>query len=433
MKTLNPVFVLLLVLFLSSCHRSFNKPGAVAYADVSDAYFLGASPRESGTSNNLVKIVTPGLDSDPITVNFLDEEKDMMREMFSSVYVDQIIPLSPEYSVLWGDFTFTLKEGERHSNGLLLHLPTGALFDLAAVYQPNWQNNYMGSPYHQQDRNGRIYFFGEGVKRLVFRDPDHVGVEHYIDYPIGNEHPFFADPDGNVYFNLGARVKLFYGGIQETELSLIPIKGFDGNTYGFQNDSSSILKLYRLYAEVGEFKKEEVMDSNILFEAFYHNLHHYPDSVNKRHLIMSNHLFHKDGQEFEYLPVGIVFDESELKIYPYQLSIDGLMTMEILGLEDNYLWLQDQGNESRLVSVDLDDHSLDQASGMADFKNIAEFDLPSNLEFHSIRFNGVNAIEFRGYDLAREMWVKGFISMEHGLEYFDEESSLGSVTLTRIR
>ena len=55
------------------------------------------------------------------------------------------------------------------------------------------------------------------------------------------------------------------------------------------------------------------------------------------------------------------------------------------------------------------------------------------MEVRELFYSSANVVEFRGYDLSREVWVKGFVSMANGLEYFDEDSTLGSIILTRIK
>lgn len=435
MKYISLSCLILLIMLFAGCDRFSSKPGEVAFADIADAYYLAVTDSDPslGEENNLLKIVTSNLESDPVSVDFLNENGDILGPEFASVYVCSVIPISPDYSVLWGEFIFTLKGGETHSNGLLLNVKTGALYDLAYEYMPYPYNTYMASRYHQQDRYGRIYFHGQGIKRFHFDSPSAVSVEHYVDYPVGDDSDYYVDPEGNVYFNRGAKVKQVIGGIAETGTQLICFTGMDGTVYGFQNDTSKVLYLYELVVDPEGFSKEIILQSNVYFESIPHDICYYADSAANIHLFVSHQTIWKSDQEIDYNHTGIGYEASAEALYTLKFPLDIPDISEKLGMEENYVWYWDYEDRTKLYAVNLEHYSMDPATGYITFSDHSEFQIPSSLEIQQLWFNEDRIIQFRGYDLAREVYVTGYVSVAQGLQHFDEESSLGSVTLTRIR
>ncbi len=74
-----------------------------------------------------------------------------------------------------------------------------------------------------------------------------------------------------------------------------------------------------------------------------------------------------------------------------------------------------------------------EPSGSLVLDEAIEYNLPDGIEIEILRFNEQHVIEFSAYNLLNEQRIKGFISIANGLEYYEEESYLGPVTLTRIR
>jgi hypothetical protein len=107
------VLIFTAVLILTSCEK-LSKPSdevehtEVAYADVSDACFLGITDCDPAVKNNFVKITTAHLEGIPKRVDFLDENVEILEGEYSKVFVDDIFVVSPEYTVFWGSFTFDL-------------------------------------------------------------------------------------------------------------------------------------------------------------------------------------------------------------------------------------------------------------------------------------------------------------------------------------
>jgi len=427
------IVLLLSIMVNAACDRQPVKPVDVTYADVTDAYYLGSVEWTGESGNNLVKITSSSLEGSPEVVEFLDGDGEILGEEFITVYVQDVVNISPRYTVLYGGFEFELDGGTIQSIGLLLDHTTGALYDLAEHYRPAPDNCYLGAKYHQQDRYGNIYFHWYGIERLVFLDPERVEVEYYLDYP-GSYDRYFVDPDGNIYFRDGELLKLASGGIIETDASLPCFTGFQGDVFGFQTDTSKTPDLLRMTVDGSTLSKEVVLRANIYFDLSYDKqIFYFPDSAESSHMFISGFWLMKPGSPWEYLPYGFVFDEGGPAIYPFQIP-DGL-TEEVgfLGVEEHYIWIEDPLDQEKFHVLDLQDIQLNKQTGRSEFDSYTTFQLPDHLDIINIRFNEERIIEFRGYDLEKEVHVKGFLSMAHGLEYVEEESELGSVTLTRIK
>lgn len=218
MKIVYYCFVFGLFLLMSECEMLLNKPDEVLSADITDAIYLGIdrgndfdSDLNAELQNNLVKFTSGVQDGEPVSVEFHDESGEPIRNALIYAYTDRIAILSQSYTVIWGDFRFTLKGGDTHSNALLLDHETGTLTDLVYEYHPNITNSYLGSKYHQQDQYGNIYYLGDGgIRRLLVQDPANIQVDYYMDYsPVDI---YFVDLKGNVFFQSGKKVKLATGG-----------------------------------------------------------------------------------------------------------------------------------------------------------------------------------------------------------------------------
>ena len=428
-------FAVILIGILSpGCNQIFNKPEEVAYADVSDAYFLGVdrAKSEDGSGNNLVKLTSGSLEGTPEEVDFMDGNGDVLGEAFAKVEVLRVIVLSPEYTVLWGRFTFQLKDGEIHSKGLLVHNGSGALYDLNDHYVPSDHNCFMGSKYHQQDRSGNIYFNTAGIKRLLIKDRDDIEVEHYLDYPA-DYRGYFVDPDGRIYFNRGQLLKLAAGGIIETGAVLQCFTGFDGNVYGFQGDESDLLELVKLKVKENTVSKEMVLPTNIMFSNFEEPRYYYPLHDHNYHIFLSNIIDQQRGSDSYPMPFGFVFDEVNQTLHPFQVPSGLSEDMYLFGMEDHYIWIRDQQDQGKFYVIDLESISINGQTSMTEVADYTEFQIPSNLDILDLWFSEKRIIEFYGYDRLAEMHVMGSISMKQGLSYVEKESELGRISLTRIK
>ena len=410
-----------------------DKPMEVSGADISNAYYLGYIPGMPGElSNNLFKVSGPDLPSEQLEVNFLDEYGDVLGDSISSVHVRHIISISPEYTVLIGKFEFELEGGLLESGALLLNTVTGAIHDLKGEFNLAANNTYMGSRYYQQDKTGSIYYYDSGMKRLVFSAEGEVSVERYMDYSFDSSDGYYLDPEGNIFFETGQRVKIASGGIQETGSRYLGFTGFDGKSYFLEGSLKPDMYLYTFSFDEGKLKKDTICEQLGYFESYYWELNHYADRARNNHILLAPNLM-EDYYEEKFLAFGVLFSESEKQFY--ELSFPDIVpdNIEIYGLEDNYYWLRSKDNSSAFYLVDLDEYTLDSESRLAEFSSASEFIIPSTLEIRSIFFNEDRLIEFEAYDLQQEKKVKGFISAIRGLEYWELESTLGTTVLKRIR
>ena len=428
---LNLYFAVILIGILTpGCNQAFNKPVEVAFADVSDAYFLGMGPSisESGAANNLWKLTSSNLEGTPEEVDFMDENGDILGEAFAKIEVLSVEVLTPDYIVLWGRFTFLLKEEEIHSKGLLVHNGSGALYDLDDHYVPSEHNCFMGSKYHQQDRSGNIYFNTSGIKRLLIKDRDHIEVEHYLDYPADYK-GYYVNPDGCIYFNRGQLLKLAAGGIVETGAVLQCFTGFDGTVYGLQGDESDLLELVKLQVKQNTVSKELVLPTEIMFSNFEEPRYYYPLHDHNQHIFLSNIIVQQHGLD---MPFGFVFDEVNQTFHHFQVP-SGLEDMDLFGMEDHYIWIRDHQDQGKFFAIDLKSISINEQTSMIEVADYTEFQIPSNLDILDLWFSEKRIIEFYGYDRLAETQVIGSISMKQGLSYVEKESELGCINLTRIK
>jgi hypothetical protein len=163
-------------------------------------------------------------------------------------------------------------------------------------------------------------------------------------------------------------------------------------------------------------------------------LRYFPDAESGMHFLLSGHFFQTGQAGFVHVPrqAGLAFNESDSSVYTVMLPEGVPESSSIMGLESHYLWTRTPGEILRLFALDLNIHTIDSQSGSLLLDQYTEFQIPGGLEIQKLWFNAQRIIEFSAYDLAAEKQIRGFISMAHGMEYYEEEK-MGPVTLTRIR
>ena len=445
MPKFRSILALFYIVFLCSCESLFNKPAEVAFVEVTDAVFLGVDnskdlDQEQDYMNNLIKIPGNDLQAEPEIVDLLGPDKEKIDPSGIWFNAMDVILLSEQYLAVIGDFRFTLKGSESHSNAFLVNNVTGAVYDLVYEYQPTDMNIYLGGKYHQQDKYGNIYFRGEGIKRLVFSGEEEVSVEHYMDYwDYSLEDGYFVDSEGNIFFDRGQRVKLASGGIIETGLIMTGVNGFDGNLYAFNTimDESDELKSQ---IKVGSVMLQDQtvsftpIDSVALIPETNQYSKYYPDDQEGIHILFPYLLLSVQQEGITEYPglIGLAFDEESRSLYKV-LQPDNLIGKGILmGVESSHLWYDATRNGEGFYSVSLKNYTRNEEEGTFKLAEATLFELPSSYTIQECRFNEQHVIEFRAYDLQAEKKIRGFISQENGLEWYEEESK-GTLTLKRIR
>lgn len=433
MKPLHYFIVPSILFIIKGCTLILG-PEGIAYADVTDAVFLGTTNPGQGseTSNNVFKIADNSIHSVHAQVDFLSESGNILGDRFMEVDAHIPILLSPEYTILYGDFRFNLKGGETHSNGLLLDIENGSVFDLGYDYNPCPHDYYKGSKYYQQDASGNIYYLDRGIKRFLFKDPDHIVIEHYMDYTISYDDQFFVDAFGNVFFERGQMLKLATGGIIETNLELLGFNGFDNSTLALSNETKDIERGIQLSNFLGLSFDSFTMDYKILNTSDYYvssfkSIKYYADSVNKIHFILSKNISN-NGMQVS-MEAGLALDELNNEIFLIKLPENMPYAGNLLGLEASYIWFREG---SILFAVDMRNFELKRENGILHLLDYTEITLPEEIKINNLSLRETQVIYFAGYNLQTEKRMEGYVSMANGLEIYESEK-MGSVNLTRIR
>lgn len=413
-------------LFQVGCTIISQKPDEVAAVNIADAYFLGI--HTDNPNNNLIQLTTSDFKALPDPVLFFDARGDVLGDKFSQIEADDIITLTETYVLFFGAFTFTLTDGEHCSNALIVNTETGSVHDLEDRYFPDWTNWYLGSMYHQTDAEGNIYYKYNGVSRLVIGDNESINYENYMDYYEGfqNEECFFVDKQGNVFFDAGRQVKLASGGIIETGEQLFLINGFGNKSIGFTEMDYPNQKAYYISIDGGELQKELLTDELHYTESFIGSKL-YSDAENLVHFIITpSQIEHSEAIDRTF---GLAVFESDNTVYTI-LPENNIEISIILGIEDNYLWIQ-SGEE--LYAIDLHSYNVHSEDLSLTFSEYIPFEIPEGYELQQVRFDRKGVVEIIAYNFNEEKRGKGFISMANGFEFIDDDSALGSIELTRIR
>lgn len=421
------------------CQKLFNKPDDVAKIDIADAEYLGvdiSADFQQGATNSLVKIAK----GDPLdhwqTVDFLDSEENFLGEDF--IYADawSIHPSSEDYTIIAGEFKFNVKGEEQRHFGLVVNNNTGAIFGLGERYWPEPLYGLWGRYYYQTDGAGNIYYVKSDLYRILVNDGEQLQLEMYMDRAGGIfEQRYVVDQQGNVYFQNGGRVKMHSGGIAETNMQFIAVKGADGRCYGFRQDWEDMEiqeNIYVMLLEVknGEFVGTKLTDDGFHFEGGIQQAYQYPDPDNQRNVIMA------EGYMVPYRDfgsercIGIVFDESSFALTP--ILTDASIYYSPMGIEGAYLWVE--RSKEKYEALNLASVSVDIARNVAYVTESLVFDLPSEFDNGGATFHSGGAgLTISGFNLATETKYKGKITIENGVEYFEENNVPYLETLTRIQ
>jgi hypothetical protein len=317
------------------------------------------------------------------------------------------------------------------------------MYDLQGVFNYDESVPYFHSRFFQQDKDGNIYFRSysgsPGIKRLVFGQAGEIEVEHYVD--DNSDHRvdwFYADAQGNVLFDGGQKMKKATGGIVATEFPVLAFRGFNQESYALSLEepvfpgSRESLKYYALNLEEGSVGLAVEGVSGIGFAGELGNLHYC--TVDSKHA----HVFLTDaavtlGEELpEYLPYGFIWEEGADRWWHIRMPENVPDLVHFIGFEKNHIWLQDVHNSGYYVAVDLDDYRVNEVDQTAEFVVAEAFELPPHLDILWAEYWNDQVIHFKGYDLQKEVWVTGKLSISNGIEYWDESSTLGSTQLVRI-
>lgn len=439
----------LLVLMLTGCEKLFNKPGAVAGLEIRDAAYLGVDGSmnfSEGATNNLIKIKSGDELDFYETVNFIDENRNPLGDHLISAEADGILPASEQYSIIPGVFTFKVKGGEEEHHGLVLNHQTGAIWGLEKNYQPEQNYGLQGNYHYQSDADGNIYFVRGGMYRILVNDGSTMQLELYVDGMAEiNDQRYLVDQDGNVYFQGGKRVKMNTGGIVATNMDMLAINGSDGKCYGFGQNRPDEANLLLLEVKDGEFSATKISDEGVLFgvaageegghigESLNH-LHQYMDADLNRSIFINDYFFSEEN----FYPersfgnehcIGFVFDEISYEFTPILTGSPD--NFKIMGLEGAYLWVE--RGKYQYEALNLSSINVDAQNNTAQIQESIVVEIPSEFDISSAMIDQRGfGINIAGFNLTSETRYKGKITVEKGLEYYEESAVPYIMNLTRI-
>ncbi len=431
MKTIVSVLFIAIILIMPGCNIISQKPDQLAGVDIADAVYLGVDDpgHADYPDNNLLKLTSPDFSAAPDPLYFKDTEGEIFDDRFIEIEASDVITLTQKYILLFGGFTYTLLDGEHYSSALVVNTENGAVYDLEDRYRPDVNNYYLGSKYHQTDADGNIYYMHQGVSRLVPGDDGSLQYELYMDYYEGlmYDQTFFVDKHGNVFFESGTQVKLASGGIIDAGEEMFYFNGFDGKTIGLTYMNNADQKAYYITAGDGEINKTLFADHLGYTESFFDSWL-FSSEEQLAHFLVSYSQGIDEGGEITYI-LGLAVFENDSSVY-YIMPPSELEVGTILGIEDNYLWVE---NPDGLFALDLLSYNLSTRERMLHLASYTQFEIPENYELQQVRFDRQGVVEFVAYNFGSEERGKGFISMENGFQFIDDNSDLGTVDLTRIR
>jgi hypothetical protein len=282
--------------------------------------------------------------------------------------------------------------------------------------------------------------------RILVNDGNTMQLELYIDGMAQiDDQRYLVDQDGNVYFQGGNRVKMNTGGIIETNMDMVVVNGSDGKCYGFRQNRPDEVNILLLGVKDGEFEASILIDEGVLFgvaagepegyigESLNH-LHQFKDTELNRSIFIKNTFF--AGEDFypeksfgnEHC-IGFVFDETSYEVSP--VLIDLPEHFNIMGLEGEYLWVE--RGKYQYEALKLSSIIVNPDSNTAQIQESIIVDIPSEFDISSAMIDERGfGINIAGFNLSSETRYKGKITVENGLEYYEEATVPYIMNLTRI-
>lgn len=431
--------ILAALVVFPGCQKLFNKPDDVAKLDIADARYLGVDASanfQQGATNSLVKIKKGDALDNWHTVDFLDREENFLDEDF--IYADAwgIHPASEDFTIIAGEFRFSVKGEEQRYFGLVVNNHTGAIFGLGDHYWPEPLYGLQGPYYYQTDGEGNIYYVKSDLYRILVNDGEQLQLEMYMDRAGGIfEQRYLVDQQGNVYFQQGGRVKMHSGGIEETNMHFIAVNGTDGKCYGFRQDWEDMEKpegVYVMQLEVkdGDFVATKITDNGFYFEGGTYQAYQYMDTDKQWNVIMAEGYLVPYQDFGSERCIGIVFDESSYVLSP--VLTDASIYYSPMGIEGAYLWVE--RSEDQYAALNLSSLEVDTSRNVAHITESIVFELPSEFDSGGATFHyGGVGLNISGFNLATEKKYKGKITIENGVEFYETDSVPYLETLTRIQ
>lgn len=428
--------IIISIISLSGCDVLAPKPDSITEIDIDDALYLGIDESINTSDegiNNLIKISDKQDLSNFETVEFLDNEGKILGPDLIHADAWTIHPASDKYTIIAGEFIFKQKGGEKRHFGLLLNNLTGEIFGLEEYYFPEQKYGLTGDYYYQTDSVGNIYFINptdSHMYRILVGDGTNIQLEKYIDGASGiNGDRYLVDKSGNVYYKNGSRVKKSTGGIEETNMQLVAVNGSDGNCYGFGQEWPNNLALYKLEIENGEFQATKITDSGFWFEQGIDVSYQFFDQKNQRFIIMGEGYIIPERSFPNEIVIGILFNELNFNITPILNSASEYR--EVLGPEGNYLWAK--RSNTRYEAIDISSLEIDKTYNSANISESVIVDIPAELELNTVTYDHCGlGLNISGFILSDESKFAGKITVEDGLQYFEEEMVPFITTLSRI-
>jgi len=127
--------------------------------------------------------------------------------------------------------------------------------------------------------------------------------------------------------------------------------------------------------------------------------------------------------------IGIIFNELDFTITPILYSVSDYR--EVLGPEGNYLWVKK--SNTRYEASDILSVEIDIANNSANISESVIVDIPAELELNTVSIDHCGlGLNISGFILSDETKFAGKITVENGLQYFEEDRVPFIKTLSRI-
>ena len=432
-KSIKYCLIIISLIPISGCDVLAPKPDSVAEIDITDAHYLGIDESINSSDegiNNLIKIADNQDLSNFENVEFLDNEGIILGPDIIHAEAWSILPASEKYTIIAGEFIFKQKGGDKRHFGLLLNNLTGEIYGLEEYYFPEQKYGLTGDYYYQTDSSGNIYFVNPtdaNMYRILVDDGTNIKLERYISGI--NDDRYLVDKDGNVYYKNGGRVKKSTGGIEETNMQLVAVIGSDGNCYGFGQEWPNNLAMYRLEIVDMKFQATKITDSGFWFEQGIDVSYQFFDHKNHRFIIMGEGYIIPERSFPNETVIGIIFNELDFTITPILYSVSDYR--EVLGPEGNYLWVKK--SNTRYEASDILSVEIDIANNSANISESVIVDIPAELELNTVSIDHCGlGLNISGFILSDETKFAGKITVENGLQYFEEDRVPFIKTLSRI-
>lgn len=348
-------------------HHS-NKPASVWGINLSGANYLAIV--NDGSSSNLKSGTADGETFDFQSVEFLDENMEVIDSAFTEIHVRQTLTIKNGFILLDGMFTIETKNEATYFDQILINQQTGKIYDISDM-PINFEHN---STVYCDKYQNIYYSTGYEIIKINVLGNDNLQMEVYI--PISQAPSnFFVDGDGNCFFNEN-KVKLATGGITTHEAPHINFLFINNKNY-FIGHKTGYLNI--LQDSVGITYLNPDGDKFLAAYEFS--------------FIKDNVVYFFDNCENSNV-LGKAYDINANHIYTIETT-PAIVSYSSIKKSDSFVYIINENNSIQRINTE----QTGTIQGNTIVFKSTKLTVPANYEVYEYNFSESGTVSFSGFDL----------------------------------